>query len=352
MRFIVTLACSAVFMLLAAGTSFGTPSAPRDYCEVHGKTDPQLCAYDPSTIGYTHDGDDNAFMDFTVSVRYQLFPFLTTSGLNALNSGLGDNSALYFAFTGRFGQYIGTRESSPVVEKLFNPKVFWRLWPYHDDHRSRLDFAFAHESNGQSIDSPEEYQAAQATTKDREAVKDQLSRGWDYWEVSWEDTLLEREMSTSATLTVCGGGDCGNDPPECPSCTSSLDGRLKRTSVVYKLAAKLFLPHGPLQGAQENYNSWENDPQGKRFNQVNGYLARVQLIQRTHWTALGAYKVGVRYETGIRDTFRYNTWRLEAGAKLYQLPVSVWWQTGYNSDLAQYYKKVRSRGIQAEICSF
>ena len=63
-------------------------------------------------------------------------------------------------------------------------------------------------------------------------------------------------------------------------------------------------------------------------------------------------KCAVLYETGYRRTFRYSTLRLELGTKVMQLPVTLRGQTGYGSDLAQYYKKVSSWGKQAEIGSF
>ena len=324
MKILKEIAYSVVLVLYVAGISFATG---RDYCEVHSEAEPKLCAYEPTTIGYTHDSDDTGFMDFKISVRYQLFPAWITRGQNYLRSGLGDNSALYFAFTGRFGQYIGTRDSSPVVEKLFNPKLFYRLWtdPAHEDH---VDLAFAHESNGQSIDSQAEYQAALATSANQNEVKDQLSRGWDYWEISWKKTVYER-----------------------PAYQGDRE-KLLKTSIVSYLGLKYFLAYGPLEGPQENYNYWENDPQGKRLNRVSGLSAMLKWVERGGFLGLSDLKVAARFETGIRETFRYNTYRIEVGTKVLQLPMSAWWQTGYNSDLAQYYKQVDSYGVQVEIGSF
>jgi hypothetical protein len=325
MKILKEIAYSVVLVLYVSGISFATG---RDYCEVHSEAEPKLCAYEPTTIGYTHDSDDTGFMDFKISVRYQLFPAWITRGQNYLQSGLGDNSALYFAFTGRFGQYIGTRDSSPVVEKLFNPKLFYRLWtdPAHEDH---VDLALAHESNGQSIDSQAEYQSALAASANQNEVKDQLSRGWDYWEISWKKTVYERPAYQGVDRE-----------------------KSLKTSIVSYLGLKYFLAYGPLEGPQENYNYWENDPQGKRLNRVSGLSAMLKWVERGCFLGLSDLKVAARFETGIRETFRYNTYRIEVGTKVLQLPMSVWWQTGYNSDLAQYYKKVDSYGIQVEIGSF
>lgn len=64
------------------------------------------------------------------------------------------------------------------------------------------------------------------------------------------------------------------------------------------------------------------------------------------------FKFAAGYETGYREIFQYNTLRLEFGTKLLQLPINLWTQTGYGSDLAQYYKKVNSLGIEVQLGSF
>ena len=47
-----------------------------------------------------------------------------------------------------------------------------------------------------------------------------------------------------------------------------------------------------------------------------------------------------------------NTLRVEAGVHAYQFPFSIWVQKGYGSDLAQYYKKVSSWGIEVQLGSY
>ncbi len=365
MKILRQTAAGMVLVLAIAGIAFA--GVGRDYCEVHKEAGPTLCSYEPTTIGYTKDSDDSHFMDFKVSVRYQLFPDWVTRSLNWMPraipffpSGVGDDSALYLAFTGRFGQYIGTRDSSPVVEKLFNPKVFYRYWT-DDGHKNHIDVAFAHQSNGQAIDSSQEYQDALATSQNEHAVKDQLSRGWDYWEASWKRTWYERERPPTVTPAEPCTGDvekckkaadeaaCIQKCRDCDTCRG-IDG--KKTSIVSYLGFKHFLQRGPLQGYQENYNEWETDPEGKDLDQVSGLSAMLKWTERGERKCFSDLKIAVRYETGTDKPFRYDTVRVEVGTKIIQLPVSVWRQAGYNSDLAQYFKKVRSVGIQAEIGSF
>jgi hypothetical protein len=307
-------------LIAAALLAWGCASyaAEANKCETHSEQEPSLCSYEPNTVGYTFDSDDVGFMDFKLSVRYQMFPDWMTRGLNFVKTELGDNSALYFAFTGRFGQYIGTRDSSPVVGKRFNPKLFMRFWT-DADHAEYVDFSFlAHESNGQSINNPAQYQQALATAQQPEFANDQLSRGWDYLELTWKNIPYDQSNKTLSTY----------------------------------LSFKYFLSDGPLQGKAEEYNSWENNPEGKPRNQVNGISAMVKFYEKRGGEFLKDLKCAVLYETGYRQTFRYNTLRLDLGTKVMQLPVTLWGQTGYGSDLAQYYKKVSSWGIQAEIGSF
>jgi hypothetical protein len=163
-------------------------------------------------------------MDFKLSVQYQLFPKSITSIFQWLHDTISFsdylvyNSAFYAAFTGRFGQYIGTRDSSPVVGKRFNPKLFYRLWTDRD-HEEYLDFTFlGHESNGQSIDSPAEYQAALISAEKPEVVDDQISRGWDYLELFWKKVL--KQVKDQRTLSSY-------------------------------VSLKHFLPDGPMQEAEE-----------------------------------------------------------------------------------------------------
>ncbi len=294
------------------------------------EAEPRLCSYEPTTLGWTKDNDDNGFVDFTISVRYQLLPLYFTrfqdQYLGRYFPGLGERSAFYLAFTGRFGQYLGTRDSSPVVGKRFNPKLFYRYWTdddltLDDEHASHIDVAFAHESNGQSIDSLEEYQAAVSTTQDKAAVNDQLSRGWDYFEVLWKRNIEAIEVKGERNLYTY-------------------------------VRLKYFLSHGPLQGTAEEYVPWEENPEGKKRSFVNGVSGMIKYVRKGEWGSFQDLKLSALYETGYRKPFRFGTYRYEIGSKLWQLPVSVWWQNGFNSDLAQYYKRVTSYGAQIEIGSF
>ena len=290
--------------------------------------------YEPSTIGYTKDSDDVGFMDFTISLKYQLFPrsFMTWTG--------DDINRLYFAFTGRFGMYIETRHSSPVIGKSYNPKLFWRhitdstLVPttlaHANDGKRRqsysgyIDFGYNHQSNGQSIDSAAEYLAGRSTAEKPDYANDNLSRGWDYLEVAWKKTFNENDQ-------------------------------------VHRLQSyldlKYFLHHGIMQRTAEEYNEWENSPEGKPRKAVNGIAATFEYQYGKsslfrNIPLLANPTIALRYETGYQTPFKYSTVRLEIGTQILELPITFWAQHGYTSDLAQYFKKVDSYGVELKMGSF
>jgi hypothetical protein len=294
-------------LALCSTTAWSLDREQWDQCRATQDSDgnlnhePRLCTYEPTTIGLTKDSDDVGFMDFKLSVRYQIFPFPEAS----------KPWAWYFAFTGRFAQYLGTRDSSPVVTKRLNPKVFFR----HTSGKDYFDIGYNHESNGQAINTLDGFNQAKATAelKDQKsnAAYDQISRGWDYLDFVYRKS------------DVAWSGDG-------------------------YVVLKYFLPVGLLQGKAEEYgtNFAESDPEGKPRKQVNGVSA---MFKRRFGKD---HKLFASYETGYDHMFKYNTFRGEWGFRVGHLPLMLWGQTGYGSDLAQYYKKVSSAGIAVEIGSF
>jgi len=272
--------------------------------------DPVLQSYEPTTMGYTWDSDDVPFFDFKISVKYPIFPELSSEHI-------------FFAFSGRFGQYLGTRSSSPVIGKRFNPKLFLKF-PFDDTHRSHgyVDVGYAHESNGQKINTPEEFNEIQKGEAKPAFAKDYISRGWDYLEVIVKNTHWVGEQNKIATF----------------------------------LTANYYLPNGFLQGKPEEYNTWENDSEGKRRATVNGLRAMLKYDhndddEKTN-RPVTDFKAALILETGYRDAFQNWSTRAELATKIWKLPIMVWASSGYNSDLALYYKRITSYGVTVEIGGF
>jgi hypothetical protein len=278
----------------------------------------RLQLYEPLAAGYTKDSDDVPFLDVKLSIRYRLLP--ENVGAN--------NYRVFLAFTTRFGFYLGTRESSPVIGKSYNPKLIWRYIPpsgtrpsvlgrpNSEEHRDYLDLAYAHDSNGQSINTPEEFEAAQRAAERPDFANDYISRGWDYLEATWKSTHGQRGQ------------------------------------LVSYLNLKYFLKRGLLQGTPEEYNTWENNPQGKPRKAVDGLSETLEYDWPCTDREVTCPLVSLKYQTGYQSPFQYSTVRVEAGARVYGIPLALWTQTGYMSDLAMYYRKVTSVGVELRVAAF
>ena len=282
----------------------------------------RLESHEPNTVGFAYDSNDVNHMDFKVSLKYPIFH----NGI-AQEPKYGYLPYPYLAFTGRFSQYINTRESSPVISKRFNPELFFRYWFHFNADKSDsdyIDLAYGHESNGQSINTLVEYNQRRAAFiadgENPDFANDYISRGWDYLGFTWKFTRRNPFSSNS-----------------------------RFTSYV---EMRYFLKDGLLQGNQEEYNSWENNPEGKPRNKVDGI--RLKLKYKTRFVEsdlLTSNKIFLSYTTGYSDIFKYSTYRAEWGVEILNLPLVIWVARGYNSDLADYYKKVTSAGINFEFFS-
>lgn len=277
-------------------------------------------SHEPIYIGYTWDEDDVGFMDFKLSLKYPIW-----HNAQPKKAAFGWLPYPYFDFSGRFGQYIGTRESSPVIAKRFNPELIGRYWllPDTDSHlpASSLDLLYGHESNGQSIGDNNSYQAMTQELalqgEDLKFADDYISRGWDYVGVLWSQNWAAESDRHVTTF----------------------------------LKLHYFLDDGLMQGAAEEYKSWENDREGKKRRQVDGIsLSYRRNIDLGH-SLLRGEKFFLQYVTGTENTFRFNTVRLEFSFVMGNLPLMLWASHGYNSDLADYYRELSSGGIAIEFLS-
>lgn len=285
-----------------------------------------LTSYEPNRIGWRFDDNDVAegYLDATVSLKY---PFLH----DGYFSNKEFDGGLYFAFTGRFSQYIESRESSPVISKRFNPKLFWRYW-LGDDSRY-IDLGLAHESNGQNINSEAAYLRAREDFilegQNPDFARDYISRGWDYLSLDWKHAFEYSHGNLDTYLNL-----------------------------------KYFLDDGPFQGEPEEYNDWEGyGVQRRKEYDGIGLLAKYEFGRSFCLGGAAARdadgwvpdvclkKVSWEYTTGYDGLFDNDTNRLEFTVDLWSFPVMFWGQTGYNSDLVDYFREVDSWGITLELHS-
>lgn len=274
----------------------------------------KLQSYEPNTLGYTWDKNDVGYMDFKLSLKYPIIH----NGEYYKGIHRYYLPAPYIAFTGRFGQYIKSRKSSPVIGKRFNPKIFLRYW--FGNEEDFFDFGAAHESNGQRIDTALAYQDLRTdfvnTGEDPDFANDYISRGWDYWDLALQKTFRQGEHKYSVYLNY-----------------------------------KYFLKGGGLQGRPEEYNSWEGGDKGKKRRYVDGISVMLKYSNKFSDTCKGQ-KVALLYTTGNRKAFKYETVRFEFTQNIVTLPVTFWASEGYHSDLIDYYQSVKSYGIALELRNY
>lgn len=315
--------------------------------------------YEPIYVGYTFDEDDQAYLDFSLSVITPasiLFPWESWNPSNKFPiagtqyknpDAFPYQPRLYLAFSGRAGQYLGTRESSPVVGKRFNPIFSMRWWQKERDLTTKtdgnfglqdfLEISYGHESNGQRIGDIENPQTDeesnlgqtrfealkreyQIVDGDASIARDELSRGWDYLGVRWDSSWKV-------------------DP-----------GRF-----FLSLNGRYYLSDGILQGRAEEYNLWENDGDWlARYDgeitrkKVDGLRASLRFESESLDWFFNANELQIELRTGYEDPFQRITARIELGFKY----TSLWYRTGYNSDLVDYYRKDESWGIAIKIREF
>ena len=128
----------------------------------------RLRGNEPSYFVYARDNhDDSKHIEFYLSVEY---PFLD----RAIHWLFGENSSLFFNYNGKYDFFVSSRYSSPIISRRQNPGLMYEykleepVWGLKS-----IKTGYVHESNGQTIDSIEEYLVT-------EHAEDYVSRGWDY----------------------------------------------------------------------------------------------------------------------------------------------------------------------------
>jgi hypothetical protein len=298
-------------------------------------------AYEPTQIGYTFQEDDESFMDFSISlmvpVLHNVYPDRPVDERRGIFKTEGRTIYPYFAFTGRAGQYLGTRDSSPVVGKQFNPLFILRHWTTDMDNPALaepdnyIDLIYAHESNGQWIDDGVTFAEVSRLHHSFNEARDEISRGWDY-----------------VGLNVSRRGYW------LPGLEESQRWQLKLSH---------YLDTGIMQGDAEEYYPWELDPEGKQRNDVDGLWMRFDFEQPIDWLNFGSDtegnetfgfngRVGLTWFTGISQPFAHNTFEVEVGFLINGFPLEAWYRNGYMTDLTDYYRKLESGGVRVSFWQF
>jgi len=264
------------------------------------------------------------YLDFTLSMKHPLLADwtpLTHQQENAaafLQGLMPDHREyllqLYLAFTGRLSQYIGTRESSPVIARRLNPSLFYRAWSSDEEW---FDLGIGHESNGQHVNTQAGFERTEQDHVLRgeppDFARDVLSRGWDYTYLEWQHVWTSQWYS--------------------------------------HLQIRHFLDRGPFQGKSEEYNTWEDDGTVARpRRQYDGVSLGLQYNFNRSRCFLGTAGVcfkqlDLTQETGYSGLFKHNTTTVEFTTDFFGLPIQLWSRTGYGVDLVDYYRYTKSWGL-------
>lgn len=272
--------------------------------------------YEGIVFGATKDENNEGFVDILASLRLPILPGGDVGrGGFRLTPDERWTWHPFLAATYRGGQHLGTRDSSPVVSKRFNPVLLGARFN-RDPHNTKLneffDVVYAHESNGQSIASRETYNDIYAAylrsendpVKAEHIARDNISRGWDYVGVRYDRHT--QSLSLSASI-------------------------------------KAFLDESFPQGEKEDYNAdWENDPEGKSRLSVDG----LSLSARYRFES--QVETALTFTTGLSHMFQYRTFKLEVGYRFRgnaRSGIFLWARQGYNVDLVNYYRRNASVGL-------
>lgn len=290
-----------------------------------------LTNHEPNKLRARMDSNDisRLYMDAELSVKHPvLSPVVDLISATLDIDRTRNLPRLYLAFSTRFSQYLGSRQSAPVVARRYNPELFLRVW--RDGQLGRTDpsywdFGYGHESNGQQIDNATLFNQIQQyyanNNEPIEIARDSISRGWDYVSVDWH-----KQWNTGFLPNLSGQTET-------------------------KLEYRHYLKHGLFQGAPEEYNVWEGDGDERK---TRDYYDGLKLSLHYDFNPGSCddffclEEARFIHRTGYAKPFAHNTTVLELTTNLAGLPINLWAQSGYNSDLVDYYDYSNSWGLGIE----
>lgn len=250
-----------------------------------------LSGYRPSYIAMVDETDnDEEHLEFSLSVKYPLI-------------GEGGDSSLYFAYTGDYDFYLSTRESAPVISRRQNPGFFYRYkWVADDDmSSSAISIGWFHESNGQTIETREEYESTPNAS-------DYVSRGWDYLSLGWESEVFGRNSGLY------------------------IDTELK---IFCHCQAFGFIDE---REDQIFWKDMEKQPHVNDYDGVN--LKMYYTIKRDTRFSLG-FRAGNRDSDALSNV----SYRLDVVLPIFSLPVKFFYFNGYGVNISTYHEKASYYGV-------
>lgn len=267
-----------------------------------------LGSADPSYFALAREnGESGSHIEFFLSIQYQLLK-------EPLDTISGQHWRLYFNYNGKFDFFSNSRDSSPLVSRLQNPGLILEYQPRQRFYNTLVAFrtGYFHESNGQTIDSREEYQATSSTAN----AQDYVSRGWDY---------IPLELEFRKPLPAA----------------SLFHDFFKGFYLTFR--GRYFLPKQIFANAKEDDIFWESRTEQPRIEDYDG--VRLQFSKTYHppdaWLP-GEITLKALFRSGYHD---YNlSQRYEVTTRVWGLPLYLYYFDGYGTNISTYHQKGSSFG--------
>lgn len=260
-------------------------------------------------MGFAFDNDDVNFLDFRISLIYPFLDGITAQAKRRLSLF----PSIYIASGARFAQYYLTRPSDPIIGKDFTVKLMFRFFTTSMHDKNFIEFVYAHQSNGQTIDKIEAYLDELKKQPVADFANDFIGRSWFYFELNFSRQI----MPTPFNLVV----------------EARFNYYLKDNQV----------------------NWWETHSERKPRAEVNGVSIKLYSIPNRvlfdGFLSIGFYRFGIRYETGYQKAFLYHSIQCETTVFIDKAFLRFWAQTGYSNDIAMYFKRTSSAGVALELFS-
>ncbi len=263
-----------------------------------------LTGNEPSYFALAHDENDlENHVEFYLSIKY---PLLT----GTIESWLGERSRLYFNYNGKYDFYVFSRDSSPIISRRQNPGLMYEYLrpPVSHFHLQSFKTGYFHESNGQTVDTIEEYR-----TLDNAA--DYVSRGWDYIPLTLNFAVSQNRHGFFGNLYAAFEG-------------------------------RYFLDHQLFRHDREDEIFWEPVAEQPRIEDYDGIRTKLSTVLVLPYIKAREIKFCATLRSGSRE-FNLSQ-RYEATFRLFDLPLYVYYFRGYGIELATYHEKGVTYGIGVE----
>ncbi|GAB58270.1 hypothetical protein [Rheinheimera nanhaiensis] len=257
-------------------------------------------------------------LDVTISARY----LLTTPYESERNKTF--DWAAFFAFTGEFDFFYGTRASGPVEGRRFNPGLHFVYVPNPKINYGWREWRFSleHESNGQSVDDNDALSALAVQYYEKYAESEGISRT--------RSLELATESVSRSSDFIAFGGLYSVAGINCRLCPYQYNMQFKLRNIIGEAEDNVFWVMGETSPKIEDYQGSELTFSFYWSPQQSGPKHELRFNYRTG-QLLGA------------DTFKRNTFDLSYYYNLnvfsVTLPVTITYHHGYLEELYRYSEK-------------